>query len=113
MNVNQAVPLALIVNELVSNAYEFAFVGMEKGTIIVDLKADNDAVSLYVKDDGIGLPEGFELENSPTLGTTLVLSYSEQINSKIDISTGKEGTEYRLTFNYLKNQKGSTANVLV
>ncbi|MCP9290064.1 histidine kinase dimerization/phosphoacceptor domain -containing protein [Gracilimonas sediminicola] len=113
MNVNQAVPLALIVNELVSNAYEFAFEGRESGTITVDLKAENDAVSLSVKDDGIGLPEGFELENSPTLGTTLVLSYSEQINSKIDINTGKEGTEYRLMFNHLKNQKGSTANVLV
>ncbi|MBO6586115.1 MAG: PAS domain S-box protein [Gracilimonas sp.] len=113
MNVNQAVPLALIVNELVSNAYEFAFEGRESGTITVDLKAENDTVSLSVKDNGIGLPEGFELENSPTLGTTLVLSYSEQINSKIDINTGKEGTEYRLMFNHLKNQKGSTANVLV
>ncbi|MGN8226852.1 histidine kinase dimerization/phosphoacceptor domain -containing protein [Gracilimonas sp. BCB1] len=113
MNVNQAVPLALIINELVSNAYEFAFEGREKGTIKVDLKAEDEEVSISVKDDGIGLPEGFELENSPTLGTTLVLSYSEQIDSEIDINTGPEGTEYRLVFNHLKNQKGSTANVLV
>ncbi len=113
MNVNQAVPLALIINELVSNAYEFAFEGRERGTISVELKSENGEVILSVKDDGIGLPEGFKLESSPTLGTTLVLSYSEQINSEIDINTSVEGTEYRLVFNHMKNQKGSTANVLV
>lgn len=113
MNVNQAVPLALIVNELVSNAYEFAFEGRERGIITVEIKANQDEVILSVKDDGIGLPEGFELENSPTLGTTLVLSYSEQIKSEIDIKTGENGTEYQLKFNHLRNHKGSTANVLV
>lgn len=113
MNVNQAVPLALIINELVSNAYEFAFEGRERGTITVELKTEDEEVFISVKDDGIGLPEGFKLESSPTLGTTLVLSYSEQINSEIDINTGADGTEYRLIFNHKKNQKGSTANVLV
>lgn len=112
LNLNQAVPLALIVNELVSNAYEFAFEGRDSGSVLVELKMAGERINLRIKDDGIGLPEGFVLEESPTLGATLVLSYSEQINSDIDIKTG-QGTEYELSFLNKKTHKGSSANAAV
>ena len=110
LNLNQALPLALIINELVSNAYEFAFDGRELGTIWITLRSVGANVFLSVKDDGIGLPQGFDLEESPTLGTTLVLSYSEQINSEIEIKTGPDGTEYTLEFTHQSNSRGSAMN---
>lgn len=114
MNVNQALPLALIINELVSNAYEYAFIGKSTGEIEVELRIKGNEIHLFVRDDGVGLPEGFVLEKSPTLGTTLVSSYSEQINSEINItSSADEGTEYELIFHHKKTHKGSAANVFL
>ncbi|SMO85920.1 histidine kinase dimerization/phosphoacceptor domain -containing protein [Gracilimonas mengyeensis] len=111
LNLNQAVPLALIINELVSNAYTFAFQGRQKGKVSVELKSQGDNISLCIKDDGIGLPDGFVFEESPTLGATLVLTYSEQINSKVDITSERnKGTEYAIAFENQKKQKGSSSN---
>lgn len=106
LNLNQAVPCALIVNELISNAYQFAFEGRSKGVIDLSLNVAEEEVTLTIKDDGIGLPSDFDLASSPTLGTTLVYSYSEQLDSKIEI-TSEEGTQFRISF--LKNDqaKGS------
>ncbi|HET8864522.1 MAG TPA: histidine kinase dimerization/phosphoacceptor domain -containing protein [Gracilimonas sp.] len=112
ININQAIPLALIINELVSNAYKYAFEGREEGDILVELKNAGDKMNLKIKDDGIGLPEGFVFEESPTLGTTLVTAYSEQMDSKIDIIS-EEGTEYRLTFLKKNNDKGSSASAFL
>jgi PAS domain S-box-containing protein len=114
MNMNQAVPLALIINELVSNAYIYAFEGKSRGKINVSLKKTGDEIHLLITDDGIGLPDGFKLDESPTLGTTLVLSYSEQVNSEIDITSEPgEGTKYELIFNHKRNLKGSSAREYV
>jgi|GEM_PF-2914054 PAS domain S-box-containing protein len=114
LNLNQAVPLALIINELVSNAYIYAFEGREKGVITVNLFQKEGEIHMSVTDDGIGLPEGFVLEESPTLGTTLVLTYSNQINSEIKINSKKEtGTKYELVFSESKNMKGSSASVIM
>ena len=71
-----------------------------------------DDYCLTIKDDGIGLPEGFVIEESPTLGTTLVLSYSEQIQSDIKINSNGYGTEYKLKFTRKMTSKGSSSNIV-
>ncbi|MAL16699.1 MAG: hypothetical protein CL670_09010 [Balneola sp.] len=114
LNLNQAVPLALIIHELVSNAYEYAFQGRKNGTIEIDLIQQGEEVHLLIQDDGVGLPDGFVLENSPTLGATLVLTYSEQIKSEIKIESHPlKGTKYELIFENRKDRKGSSANMMV
>ena len=114
MNLNQAVPSALIMNELVSNCYDFAFTGRDSGIIELGLEFDGAFVTLIVKDNGIGLPEDFKLENSPTLGTTLAYSYSEQLESKVEIlSTGESGTEIRVKFLHNEKAKGSSAGATI
>lgn len=112
MNLNQAVPLALIVNELVSNAYTYAFNGKEHGNVWVRLKLKGDHISLSIEDDGIGLPENFNLEESPTLGTTLVMSYSDQINADIKV-TSENGTHYELKFFNNTAKSGSNVHTAV
>lgn len=98
LNLNQAIPCALITNELVSNALKFAFEGMDKGSIEISFKHQSGGeVCLCVKDSGIGLPDDFDLRNSPTLGTTLISSYSDQMNSKLMIRS-EDGAEFRITF---------------
>lgn len=97
LNINQALPCALIVNELISNAYEFAFENRSEGKIRVNLREEDDQIILNVADDGIGLPADFKLETSPTLGTTLVYSFSEQLKSEIDINR-ENGTAFSISF---------------
>ena len=110
LNLNQAVPSALIMNELVSNCYEYAFVGRKSGTIELGVEFDGSYVTLVVKDDGIGLPENFSLAKSPTLGTTLAYSYSEQLESEIDIKSSPEtGTEIRVKYCFNLEAKGASA----
>lgn len=112
MNLNQAVPLALIISELVSNAYTFAFEGKKHGAISVQFKEKNGVIHVSVKDNGNGLPDDFQFEQSPTLGTTIVMSYSKQLNAAVDIESG-EGTEIYLSFDNRIDTTGTSFKVMI
>jgi two-component sensor histidine kinase/predicted hydrocarbon binding protein len=73
LSVNQALPCALVVNELVSNAFKYAFKDNEKGKIEISLGRKNkDTIWLKVKDNGRGIPENIDIEKTETLGIKLV-----------------------------------------
>ena len=112
MNLNQAVPLALIINELVSNAFIFAFEGRSEGNVWVKVSQKGGKVHLSVKDDGIGLPDDFKFEESPTLGTTLIMSYSDQLKAEVEINS-EAGTHYEMSFKNKKSQSGSSYHLAV
>jgi two-component system, sensor histidine kinase PdtaS len=68
----QATSLALVVNELLQNAMEHAFPGRTKGRVIIVLMLGPEALRVEVRDDGVGLPDGFALERSSDLGLEIV-----------------------------------------
>jgi two-component sensor histidine kinase len=68
----QATSLALVVNELLQNAMEHAFPGRPKGQVIIVLMLGPEALRVEVRDDGVGLPDGFALERSSDLGLEIV-----------------------------------------
>jgi len=104
VDVETAVPLGLIVNELLTNAVKHAFPDGE-GTVTVSLRKRNGTVTLEVSDDGAGFPEDIDWESSPSLGLQLVRSLTEQIDGKVEmISDG--GTTFRITF----TEKGLVLN---
>jgi len=73
LDIDTAIPIGLIVNELVSNAYEHAFVDQEYGLITIGLFSDlGDTYTLEVSDNGVGIPEGFDFRKSQSLGLRLV-----------------------------------------
>jgi two-component system, sensor histidine kinase PdtaS len=73
LSVNQAIPCALVLNELIANAYKHAFRAKDNGTVWISVKysADNK-VLIKVKDDGDGIPEGIDPNNANSLGFTIV-----------------------------------------
>lgn len=104
VDVETAVPLGLIVNELLTNAVKHAFPDGE-GTVTVSLSKRNGTVTLEVSDDGAGFPEDIDWESSPSLGLQLVRSLTEQIDGKVEmISDG--GTTFRIIF----TEKGLVLN---
>lgn len=93
----KAIPVSLIINELLSNAFKYAFPGDRTGTIMVDIQQKGDRYTLIVRDDGIGLPANITLDNIETLGLQLVSSLVGQLVGTIALDrTG--GTEYRIEF---------------
>jgi two-component sensor histidine kinase len=104
LDVEKAIPLGLIVNELLSNAIKYAYPNETKGQIDVWLKNDGeDLYTLIVADDGIGLPDGFDLKSTSTLGLQLVTMLSKQLKSEL-VSKSDNGTEISLRFK-LQNKK--------
>ena len=79
VDIQRAVPVALILNELLSNALKHAFPNGKRGSIYVRVQSEGDKCLLSVADDGIGLPSGMHLAESPSLGLQLVRVLAEQL----------------------------------
>ncbi len=95
---DQAVPLALIVTEAVSNALKYAFPGGRAGHIGVRLTEQDGAVMLLIEDDGIGLPPGpaeTETGTRDGLGMQLIRGFAKQLGASLEVIQ-KEGTRYQL-----------------
>ncbi len=93
-----AIPLALIMAEGIANAMEHGFADRDFGEIAVTLTRENDAIELCVIDDGAGLPPGFDLHRSDSLGLKLVRSLAKQMEAQVRIETlPASGTILRLS----------------
>jgi len=92
VGIETAVPLGLIVNELVTNAYKHAFPDGQRGSIDLRLQSlDDGELELSVVDDGIGLRPGFEPARSDSLGLRLVSSLAEQLGTRLVHSASAGG----------------------
>lgn len=100
MDIDTAIPLGLIVNELVSNSYEHAFVHKESGHIEIGLKSveQHTHFELRVRDTGAGFPSDFEVNKSKSLGMKLVYNLgTRQLKGDIQV-LNENGSEVILTF---------------
>lgn len=100
LNINQAIPCSLLVNEVVVNCFKHAFPNYGKGTLHLKLDYDEPHLKLEIGDDGIGLPEDFDIQKQDSLGMTLIQALSSQLEGEISFSDSSEngGTEFRLSF---------------
>jgi PAS domain S-box-containing protein len=97
--INQAVPCALMLNELISNAFKHAFKGRRTGTLEISIGIDlKDDISIFLRDDGIGMPEDIELDTATSLGLTLVKNLvRNQLRGEVHFRR-TSGTEYFIRF---------------
>ncbi|MBT4641068.1 MAG: transporter substrate-binding domain-containing protein [Deltaproteobacteria bacterium] len=99
ISINQASPLGLVTNELISNSLKYAFPDEKEGEISVSVKKLDKELELTIEDDGIGLPEEFDLKNSKTLGLKLVRTLVEnQLDGSIEMESN-DGTKFTIKFN--------------
>ena len=86
LEINRAVPFALILNELTANALKYAFTAKEKGNLSISLNLEKDKLLLLtVCDDGIGIPKKIQFSNTKTLGLRLVRVLTRQLNGKAEL----------------------------
>jgi two-component sensor histidine kinase len=98
ISADRAISSALIVNELISNAAKHAYLGDGTGRIWVNVSAtSDDNLLISVRDEGGGLPEGFEIGEGRGLGSRMVRSLSEQLNASLTVVAHNPGAEFILT----------------
>lgn len=97
LNLDVAVPLGLIISELITNSVKHAFKGVINPALKVQLVAVADGFELVVKDNGIGLPIGFDLMRLESLGSEIITGLTEQISAKITYRNN-DGAEFKILF---------------
>jgi two-component system, sensor histidine kinase PdtaS len=98
LDISQAIPVGLILNEAVTNCIKHAFTDQPNGTIRVSMKALPDGmIALEISDDGKGLPADFDFTTSQSMGIRLIRGLIEQIGGELNFSD-KDGCRIATTF---------------
>nr|WP_319372765.1 PAS domain S-box protein [uncultured Methanobacterium sp.] len=97
IDINIAIPLGLMVNELISNSIKHAFPEERSGEIRVKFKESDNRCVLEVRDNGVGFSPDFEPEKADSLGLQLVNSLTQQISGELELERD-QGTDFRITF---------------
>ena len=98
LDVSQAIPIALIVNEAVTNAIKYAFPEHRRGVIKVGLAREADSLRLSIEDNGVGIPEGVQTEKLTSLGLELIKGLTDDLKGRVQFLV-KKGTSVVVSFN--------------
>jgi PAS domain S-box-containing protein len=101
VSVNVAMPTGLVVNELLTNALKYAFVGREGGTITLNSLSDGNGCIVVVADDGVGLPEGVVWPDPNKLSALILQSLRENAKARVAIES-KPGQGVRVTITFTR-----------
>ncbi len=107
LNINTAIPVGLIVSELLSNSLKYAFPKGRNGAVRIGLgPAPDGRLLLIVADDGIGLPPDLDVRTTESLGLQIVGMLIEQLDGELEVAR-KAGTEFRIAFREPKTRRPS------
>ena len=113
-DMDTAVPLGMVVNELVSNSFKHAFKGRDTGEIRIKLYREENSECinglnnnkeackstdfvLVASDNGVGIPESLDIEDLESLGLQLVVSLVDQLDGELELKR-ENGTEFIIKF---------------
>jgi PAS domain S-box-containing protein len=105
VDINTAIPLGLISNELITNSLKYAFKDRKDGKISITATEDPQALTFIVADNGTGMPESITLENQTSLGLRLVRTLTGQLDGTVTIDRS-EGTKFTFTIPKVAGTKG-------
>ena len=95
LHIDQAMPLSLIINEVVTNSYKHSFHDRQGGLIQIEITQVGSIIQVSISDNGSGYQE--KEQNSPSLGMEIIKGLAEQLDAKFEIS-GEEGTTFFMEF---------------
>ncbi|MGK7391072.1 MAG: sensor histidine kinase, partial [Candidatus Cyclobacteriaceae bacterium M2_1C_046] len=98
MAADRAMVCGLVLNELLVNIYKHAFEDLSEGNITINLLSlKGNKIQLDVRDNGIGIPEEFSLEDASSIGTWVINVLLRKLNSTVEINSS-EGTSFSIRF---------------
>ena len=92
LDVDTIIPIGLIINELISNSFKYAFDAKKGGSLEVTLKKQEGTINLRVSDNGRGLPDTFSIENTKTLGYRLIKAFADKLKATLTVGHSSTGT---------------------
>jgi len=96
--IDKAIPMGIILNELLANVFKYAFPGGRPGKVKISLKKTGNMLNFRLMDNGVGVPEGFDFRKYDSLGMKLVFAIAEdQLGGRIRY-TSKRGISWFLDF---------------
>ncbi|SHG02698.1 PAS domain S-box-containing protein [Fodinibius roseus] len=99
VNINQAIPCSLIVNEVVTNVYKHAFDQEQEGILHIEIFERNNHVHVRIQDNGQGLPDNFDnVSGANTLGLQLIDMLAIQLDAEYGYESSDQGTLFTLNF---------------
>lgn len=108
LSTDRAISAALIISELVMNAAKYAYGDASGGRIWVRIaRAGNDKAELSVRDEGAGLPDGFDPLSSKSLGMTIIAAFTQQLDGELEIKARSPGTEFVVILPLEERDSGS------
>ncbi|SMO35918.1 PAS domain S-box protein [Gracilimonas mengyeensis] len=111
LNINQAIPASLIVNEVITNSFKHAFKDRKDGTLVFELKEKpNDKILISITDNGVGLPEDEEYSNQSSLGLHLIEVLAQQIEAEYSYENVQPGTQFTICFERQIQKSGIGSN---
>lgn len=96
LDINKAIPCFLVANEVITNSVKHAFPD-GSGKIVIDFQIMDENYVMSIKDNGIGLPEDFNNENTGTLGIQLINGLILQLDGKLEVNSN-DGAEFKIIF---------------
>ncbi|MGD8428073.1 MAG: histidine kinase dimerization/phosphoacceptor domain -containing protein, partial [Balneolaceae bacterium] len=109
VNINQAVPLGLLLNELITNSFKHAFEKTEHPRITLKLKKSGRKITIIYRDNGKGIDDAV-LEDISSLGINLIKNLLSQLNAKYELEdSGSQG--FGISFTFQTGEKGSHSNI--
>ncbi len=97
LSVDRAIPVSLILNELISNALKHAFPGDRMGWIRIEGGRAQGRIFLSVRDNGKGIPDHVDVQHAKSLGLEIIRILTRQLHGSVEIERGN-GTTFRITF---------------
>ncbi len=111
LNINDAIPCSLIVNEVITNVLKHAYDDGDSGAMVVSLIEEDETVKLKIRDDGKGLPDDFnEVDTKASLGMELIQTLTKQLKGEYSYTSLDRGVEFELVFDKTDG-KGSGSNL--
>jgi len=102
LGLDTIIPCTLIIHELMTNCFKYAFVDGRKGEIGIELRAEKDKrYRLVVRDNGVGLPKELDYRNTQSLGLQIVTALTDQLEGTLELVRGT-GTTVAITFRDIK-----------
>ena len=98
LNINQAVPCSMIINEVLTNIYKHAFPDRDNGKIDIELSEKENWLFLKISDNGVGLPHDFNPEEYNSLGIMLIQTLVAQLHGEYTYKGSGKGTTFELKF---------------
>jgi two-component sensor histidine kinase len=102
LNLETAIPCGLLINEIITNSCKHAFYDRSLGQIKINMSSNGVLHQLDISDNGVGLSENFDWENSTSLGLRLVNLLSMQLDARLERQKLSKGTGFRLSFTELE-----------